>query len=91
MSRQSLYKGKRFDGGRIGDISSDREVSENSLIQNSALGALALTVLGGFTGIGLLGGLAAGATATYLTAPQPAIIQPNQIVEVRLTEDLPRP
>jgi hypothetical protein len=72
-------------------IAGDREVSENSLIQNSALGALALTVLGGFTGIGLLGGLAAGATATYLTAPQPAIIQPNQIVEVRLTEDLPRP
>ncbi|NJL39241.1 MAG: AMIN domain-containing protein [Leptolyngbyaceae cyanobacterium SM1_4_3] len=74
-----------------GTLAGDREVSENSLIQNSALGALALTVLGGFTGIGLLGGLAAGATATYLTAPQPAIIQPNQIVEVRLTEDLPRP
>lgn len=72
-------------------LAGDREVSEDSLLQNSALGALALTVLGGFTGIGLLGGLAAGATATYLTAPQPAIIQPNQIVEVRLTEDLPRP
>jgi hypothetical protein len=72
-------------------LAGDREVSEDSLIQNSALGALALTVLGGFTGIGLLGGLAAGAGATYLTAPQPAIIQPNQIVEVRLTEDLPRP
>ncbi|MBD1870900.1 AMIN domain-containing protein [Cyanobacteria bacterium FACHB-471] len=72
-------------------LAGDREVSEDILLQNSALGALALTVLGGFTGIGLLGGLAAGATATYLTAPQPAIIQPNQIVEVRLTEDLPRP
>jgi hypothetical protein len=72
-------------------LAGDREVSEDNLIQNSALGALALTVLGGFTGIGLLGGLAAGAGATYLTAPQPAIIQPNQIVEVRLTEDLPRP
>jgi hypothetical protein len=71
-------------------LAGDREVSENSLIQNSALGALALTVLDGFTGIGLLGGLAAGATATYLTAPQPATIQPNQIVEVRLTADLPR-
>jgi hypothetical protein len=74
-----------------GILAGDRDVSDQSLLQNSALGALALTVLGGFTGIGLLGGLAAGATATYLTAPQPAIIQPNQIVEVRLTEDLPQP
>lgn len=73
-----------------GFMAGDRLVSDERVVRNSALGALALTVLGGFTGIGLLGGLAAGAATTYVTAPQPAVIQPNQIVEVRLFEDVPR-
>lgn len=71
-------------------LSGDRQVSDDRLLRNSALGALALTVLGGFTGIGLLGGAVAGAATTYATSPQPAAIQPNQIIEVRLVEDVPR-
>ncbi|MBD2461094.1 AMIN domain-containing protein [Oscillatoria sp. FACHB-1407] len=75
-------------------LGGDRQVSENQLVRNSAIGGLALTVLGAFTGIGAIAGAVVGATAgaatTYITAPQPAIIQPNQIVEVRLTEDLSR-
>jgi hypothetical protein len=62
--------------------------SDNTLIRNSALGALAGAILGG-VGVGLVGGAAAGAT-TYLTSVQPATIQPNQVLEVRLLEDLLR-
>ena len=76
------------------NLGGDRQVSERNLIRNSALGAIGVTVLGVLTGgIGLLGlaaGAATGAATTYVTAPQPATIQPNQIVEVRLTRDILR-
>lgn len=76
-------------------LSGDRQVSRNHLLQNSALGAVAGTLLGAFTGVGLIAGIAAGAATsaatTYITSPQPAIIQPDQIVEVRLIEDLRQP
>lgn len=71
-------------------LSGDRELSGNNLLRNSAIGGAALTVLTGFTGIGLLAGLAAGAATTYLTSPQPAVIQPSQVIEVRVVEDLLR-
>jgi hypothetical protein len=69
-------------------LEGDRDVSDDALIRNSAIGAAALSILDGFSGIGLIGGIAAGAATTFLTAPQPAVIQPNQIVEVRLTENV---
>ncbi|HEY9660430.1 MAG TPA: hypothetical protein V6C65_18410, partial [Allocoleopsis sp.] len=73
-------------------LSSDRELSQNNLLQNSALGVAAGLVLGGITGIGLIPAIAAGAATsaatTYVTAPQATLIQPNQVVEVRLMEDL---
>ncbi|MEG4107979.1 hypothetical protein [Microcoleus sp. S13_C5] len=47
-------------------------------------------LLSGFSGIGLLAGAAAGAATTYVAAPQPATIQPGQILQVQLTEDLPQ-
>jgi hypothetical protein len=76
-------------------LSGDRQVSRNHLLQNSALGAIAGTLLGAFTGVGLIAGIAAGAATsaatTYITSPQPAVIQPDQIVEVRLLEDLHQP
>lgn len=76
------------------NLGGDRQVSERNLIRNSALGVIGVTVLGVLTGgIGLLGlaaGAATGAATTYVTAPQPATIQPNQIVEVRLTRDILR-
>lgn len=76
------------------NLGGDRQVSGRNLIRNSALGAIGVTVLGVLTGgIGLLGlaaGAATGAATTYVTAPQPATIQPNQIVEVRLTRDILR-
>ncbi|PSB29798.1 AMIN domain-containing protein [Stenomitos frigidus] len=68
-----------------------RKVEGNNLARNSGIGVLAGGVLGalsGSVGLGALGGAAAGAATTLLTAPKPAIIQPGQIVQVRLTQDL---
>ncbi|HLO47625.1 MAG TPA: hypothetical protein VK211_04270, partial [Kamptonema sp.] len=69
-------------------LGGDRKPSQRSFLRNSGIGGVALFVLSGFTGIGLLAGAAAGAATTYATAPQPATIEPGQIVQVRLTEDL---
>lgn len=62
--------------------------SSRSLLRNSGIGGLALFVLGGFSGVGLLAGAALGAATTYGTAPKPATIQPGQLFLVELTEDL---
>lgn len=75
----------RGESDRLGG---DRDVSSSDIFRNSAIGGAALTVLSGFTGIGLLFGLGAGAAATYLTSPQPAVIEPNQIIELRVIEDV---
>ncbi|MEG5163325.1 AMIN domain-containing protein [Microcoleus sp. AT3-A2] len=64
--------------------------SERSLLRNTGIGGLAVFLLSGFSGVGLLAGAAAGAATTYVTAPQPATIQPGQIFQVQLTEDLPQ-
>jgi hypothetical protein len=73
-------------------LSGERQVSKNNILRNSALGGAAGILLGGLTGIGLIPAIIAGAASTaattYVTAPQPAVIQPNQIVEVRLTDDV---
>jgi hypothetical protein len=74
-----------------GSLAGDREVSGSNLAINSAIGAFALSVLSGSAAVGLLGGATAGAATTYLTAPQPATIQPNQVIQIRLLADLPRP
>jgi hypothetical protein len=74
-----------------GSLAGDREVSGSNLAINSAIGAFALSVLSGSATVGLLGGATAGAATTYLTAPQPATIQPNQVIQIRLLVDLPRP
>ncbi|OCR01078.1 hypothetical protein BCD67_17025 [Oscillatoriales cyanobacterium USR001] len=69
-------------------LGGERKASQRSFLRNSGIGGLALFVLTGFTGIGLLAGAAVGAAGTYATAPKPATIAPAQIVQVRLTDDL---
>src|SRR6476469_9829260 len=64
--------------------------SDRSLLRNTGIGGLALFLLSGFSGIGLLAGAAGGVATTYVAAPQPATIQPGQILQVQLTEDLPQ-
>ncbi|PSB15141.1 AMIN domain-containing protein [Phormidesmis priestleyi ULC007] len=65
-----------------------RKVSNDRLIRNSGIGAVAGAILGGLSGGNVIGGAAAGAAVTYVTAPKSATIQPGQILDVRLTEDL---
>ncbi|UNU26660.1 AMIN domain-containing protein [Microcoleus vaginatus] len=64
--------------------------SERSLLRNTGIGGLAVFLLSGFSGIGLLAGAAGGVATTYVAAPQPATIQPGQILQVELTEDFPQ-
>ena len=64
--------------------------SDRSLLRNTGIGGLALFLLSGFSGIGLLVGAAGGVATTYVAAPQPATIQPGQVLQVQLTEDFPQ-
>ncbi|AFZ08777.1 hypothetical protein Osc7112_4479 [Oscillatoria nigro-viridis PCC 7112] len=67
-----------------------QQPSDRSLLRNTGIGGLALFLLSGFSGIGLLAGAAGGVATTYVAAPQPATIQPGQILQVQLTEDFPQ-
>ena len=64
------------------------EVADNALLRNSGIGAAALTILTGFTGVGLIGGAALGAATTYAVSPQTVVIEPNQVIQVTLIEDI---
>ncbi len=85
---EGLFQGQGSQplAGQSGILSGSPQVESGQLLRNSGLGAAAVTVLTGFTGIGLLGGAVLGAATTYVTAPQPIVIQPNQVIEVRLVE-----
>lgn len=69
-------------------LTGGRNVSDRQLIQNSGIGALAGGILGSFSGLGILGGAATGAAITVVTSPKPATIEPGQIFQVRLRQDL---
>jgi hypothetical protein len=71
-----------------GSLGGNRQVSQNRLFLNSGIGALAGAIIGGFSGLDAVGGAAAGAAVTYVTTPKNATIQPGQVLQVRLTEDL---
>ena len=62
--------------------------SNRNLAVNSGIGAIAGGLIGGFSGAGVAGGAAVGAAATLLTSPKPATVQPGQIVQIRLLQDL---
>ncbi|MGF1521297.1 MAG: AMIN domain-containing protein [Leptolyngbyaceae cyanobacterium] len=59
----------------------------NSLLTNSGIGAAALTVLSGFSGVGLLGGAALGAASSFATAPRIVTIEPGQLIRVEVVSD----
>ncbi len=69
-------------------IDGGAQISQDSLLLGSGLGALALGAIGGFTGLNALGGAAVGAAVSYATAPRPATLQPGQVLQVRLLEAL---
>lgn len=64
------------------------KISESRIAINSGIGALAGGLVSQFSGWGLLGGAATGAAVTYFTSPRPAVIQPSQVVPVRVMQDL---
>lgn len=66
------------------------EVSSPRLAAGAGLGALALLVLTGFSGIGLIGGALVGATTVVGTSPQYVVIEPNQVIQVQVMQDIPR-
>ncbi|MFH7245747.1 MAG: hypothetical protein ACHWZW_23190 [Spirulina sp.] len=66
------------------------QLSGGGLALGTGLGALALTLLTGFSGIGLLGGALIGATAAVGTAPQMLVIEPNQVIYAEVMQDIYR-
>ncbi|MEM9001989.1 MAG: AMIN domain-containing protein [Cyanobacteria bacterium P01_F01_bin.86] len=56
----------------------------SNLLTHSGIGAAALTVLSGFSGIGLIGGAALGAASSFATAPQSVTIEPGQLIRVEV-------
>jgi hypothetical protein len=58
----------------------------NDLLLGSGVGAAAITILTGLSGIGLLGGVAIGAAAAVAEAPQIVVIEPGQIIEVEIVD-----
>lgn len=67
-------------------LNGNRDISERRTLSYSALGAVAGAVLGGLAGGPLLGGAAAGAVTSLLSADIAAIVEPGQILPVRLSE-----
>lgn len=57
------------------------------VLTNSGIGAAALTILSGFSGIGLLGGAALGAASSFATAPRVVTIEPGQLIRVEVVSD----
>jgi hypothetical protein len=66
------------------------QIESGRLAIGSGAGALALALLTGFSGIGLIGGAIVGATTMVGTSPQQVVIEPNQIIAVQVTENVPR-
>lgn len=67
-------------------LKSAKRISNNQLLQNSGIGAVAGAILGGLNA-SVLGGAAAGAAITYATSPKETTVQPGQVVEVKLMQD----
>ncbi|TVQ08799.1 MAG: AMIN domain-containing protein [Leptolyngbya sp. DLM2.Bin27] len=66
------------------------DITTPRVAAGAGLGALALLLVTGFSGIGLVGGAIVGATTMVGTAPQHVVIEPNQIIQVQVIQDIPR-
>jgi hypothetical protein len=67
-------------------LKSTKRLSNDRLLQNSGIGAVAGAILGGLNG-SVLGGAAAGAAITYAIAPKATTVQPGQVLQVKLLQD----
>ncbi|MGL5084041.1 MAG: AMIN domain-containing protein [Microcoleaceae cyanobacterium] len=64
------------------------EADTGNILLNSGIGGLGVFLLSGLSGIGLILGAIGGAAVGLVTSPQPTTLQPGQVIEVRLVEDL---
>ncbi|MEB3291125.1 MAG: AMIN domain-containing protein [Leptolyngbya sp.] len=65
-------------------------VDGSTVALGTGLGALALTLLTGFGGVGLLGGALIGATTAVGLSPQMLVIEPNQVIYAEVNQDIYR-
>ena len=78
----------------IHDVKDPRYTTTGKIIQDAAIGAAAGAILGLVTGDNaiateeVLGAGVAGAVIGNVTAPQVVVLDPNQVIELRLTQDL---
>ncbi|MEO1095446.1 MAG: AMIN domain-containing protein [Cyanobacteria bacterium J06638_28] len=56
--------------------------------RNSGIGAVAVTALTSFSGVGLLGGAALGAASAFAGSPQVVTIQPGQVIESEVVAEI---
>ena len=66
------------------------QVSPPRVAAGAGVGALALLLLTGWSGVGLVGGALLGATTMVGTSPQHLVIEPNQVMQVQVIQDVPR-
>ncbi len=68
-------------------IDGSLEANPKNILLDSGIGGVGIFLLSGFSGIGLLAGAVGGAAFGLFTSPQPTTLQPQQVIEVQLTED----
>ncbi|MGF1492394.1 MAG: AMIN domain-containing protein [Microcoleaceae cyanobacterium] len=69
-------------------IDGDLDPDGGNILLDSGIGGAGVFLLSGLSGIGLLVGALGGAAVGLFTSPRPSTLQPGQIVEVQLVEDL---
>lgn len=69
-------------------IDGSLEANPKNILLDSGIGGLGIFLLSGFSGIGLLAGAVGGAAFGFASSPQPTTLQPQQVIEVQLTQDL---
>lgn len=69
-------------------LGNNRELSTTTMAIGSGVGALLGGIVSSFSGLGLVGGAAAGAATSFLTSPKQVTIQPGQVIQVQVKQDL---
>lgn len=69
-------------------ITGSPQPNGTNIAVGSSIGAAAITLLTGFSGIGLVGGAAVGAAAAAAESPQLVTVEPGQIIEVEVVDDI---
>jgi hypothetical protein len=66
----------------------DRQPQTGNVAIGTAIGAAAVTILSGFSGVGIIGGAALGATIVLAESPQLVSIVPGQTIQMEVVADI---